>query len=247
MAEITNTTNDLIIRAYQMIGAFNYDEAPGQCKISEGIYYLNEMLDFFSADGLFIPFREDLTFSLVAGQPDYVFGYDPLATIVDSRKVINLDYCTVKDTVANGVTDYPVDIADINMYKFFGHNESVTTRPRLVRLQESPEYSTLIFRETPDKAYSCTISAKFILSHLSAQQPLDTVPAYYQKFLRYALARELSDIMQSSSWTGKQEGEYMKMRDVISSSNDLDLRARTRTRLGSYNYYRGQEYGDYFL
>ena len=215
------TVNDLIIRAFETIGIYSpYKLLSGEQLLS-GLYYFNEMLDYFQSSGLYIPYYTDVSFDMVATQNEYVVSKDA-GSDVNSNPIIELDYVTISYATQYD-TSYPVSIVTYDQYDMIVRNNSTTARPTKVILQKGVDTSKLIFFPVPDVAYRCNFRGKLYLSDVDIQDHLYDVPGYYHRFLRYALARELKDIYKSENWNAFQENEYKTMLSEIKSSADFAL------------------------
>ena len=65
MPQNVKTTNDVIINALYLLGELGVGETPDGFMLSTGIELINELLDKFAADSIYIPYLTTLNFPLV--------------------------------------------------------------------------------------------------------------------------------------------------------------------------------------
>ncbi len=218
MPQPDRTANDIIIRSYYLMGELSPDELPDAAQIAEGLYYLNDLLDFFSSAGIFIPFITELNFNLVANQDKYIFSNNVPADVV-ADQIVEIDYCNVlRDNIS-----YPVRV--ISRSELFNSTRlvNIKTRPGLVILNRQELFSEIQFYPTPTFNYECNLRVKSYLDSLELQDVINEVPRYFYRFLRYALARELTAVYPSGNWTPKMEKEYEFMYQQLTAASDLDM------------------------
>lgn len=218
MPQTSRTTNDIIIRAFYLIGEFSPDELPSGSQVTEGLYYLNDLFDSLSALGIFIPFIREVTFNLVANQDVYSIS-NIVPADVSSERIVELNYVNI----INDNISYPVRIVKRSDILNNSRLTNLKTRPGYVILIRDDLETRLQFYPVPDKTYSCTVRGKFMLDHLELYDNLDEVPPYYFRFLRYALARELKDVYPSSNWTQTAEAAYQEMLKNLTAATDIDM------------------------
>src|SRR6185503_18785005 len=71
MTQITRTTNELIINSLYLLGELGVGETPDSFMLSSGLELINELLDKFASDSIYIPYLTELSFNMVAGQATY--------------------------------------------------------------------------------------------------------------------------------------------------------------------------------
>jgi len=212
------TVNDLIIRSFATIGIYSPHKILGGQDELTALYHLNELLDYYEHNGLYLPFYSEISFALTVGQNEYVIS-KALTADVDHNPIVELDYVNL---IVNNVS-YPVRILSYDQVDLNVINTETQSRPDRVVLQRGVETSKVIFYTKPDVTYDCLIKAKTYLSNVALFDPMSEVPGYYHRFLRYALARELQDIYKSANWTPDQEQKYQTMLKEIKGAADFPL------------------------
>lgn len=224
MPQDTRTVNDIINNAFYLLGEVTPDRVPTTSMINQGLFCLNDMLDSFSGEGVYIPIIKELDVTLVPNQQIYV-----VSNIVPSdfnfNRIVSLEYVVI--TLEN--IQYPVRVVDRAVVLNSIRYPTLVGMPDKVYLDRLELQSNLTFYPTPSQAFTCSLRCKFMLDRLTLFQAITEVPAYYYKFLRYGLARELSAYYPSASWKTNtfafsvQEEEYQAMYQRIKGSAEVNL------------------------
>ena len=229
--------NKLIEQSFKTAGLFTQDQRIEGSRIVEALDYLNEIIDEFSTSPILIAFYDTITFAMTAGKASYVLS-QAVGADVNAHRLVQLKYAVV----TYSGNRYPVKvITDYDYYSVI-YNTSSQSRPAGVFLQNGldssgNEESTLTFIRAPDINYDCEIKGKFVLNPLSLNTNITNVPKNYRKFLRYALARELSMIYLPENWTSEHESIYKRL--LGSLKNSSDIQTSLELPVGLERNYRG--------
>jgi len=218
MAVTTRTADQLIKKAYRIIGYNAKDRNLPQDYIVEGLYNLNLLLDSYSVSPDLISYDHVISFPLVIGQADYVIS-DQVAADVTNRRLVSLKYVNLID----GDHSYVVQIESDKLYYDFERDNTLTQRPTYCYLQLDVGESILSFVPKPDKTYTCIVKGKFILDQLDLTSELTAIPIGYHKFLIYALARHLSSELSGSNWSEIAEDIYQQALEDVRGNSDKNL------------------------
>jgi hypothetical protein len=220
MPQTPRTANDIIVRAFYLIGEFSPNRLPDATDMQEGLYCLNDLFDHFASLGIYIPYIKELTFNLITNQENYTLS-NIIPADVDSERIVELEFVNV--AIDGQEISYPVRI--INRSSLLNNTRftALQTRPGFVILERQDLYSQLTFYPKPDQPYVCTVRAKFMLDKLELFDNLEEVPPYYFRFLRYALARELLNIYPSANWSKMSEETYQSMVANLKAATDMNL------------------------
>lgn len=224
------TVNDLIIRAFSTIGIYApYKIVDGQDTLT-ALYHLNELLDYYQFNGLYIPFFSEIFFTMTVGKDEYVISQQ-VGADVTNNPIIELNYVNISyiDVL------YPVDILSYDQVDRNVRNPEVYARPDKVILQRNVDTSKVIFYQKPDFPYECRLRCKTYLSNVALQDHLTEIPGYYHRFLRYALARELKDIYKSENWDQVEEAKYQTILKEIKDAADFPLSTDKNPTFGTRN------------
>lgn len=91
MAQIVRTTNDVIINSLYLIGELGVGETPDPFMISTGLDLINELLDKFSSDSIYIPFLTTIDFNFTVGIDTYSIS-DIVPANINQDRVVDLTF-----------------------------------------------------------------------------------------------------------------------------------------------------------
>lgn len=91
MSQVVRTTNDLIINSLYLIGELGVGETPDAFMLSTGIELINELLDKFSSDSIYIPYLTTLNHQFVVGQQTYSIS-DMMTADITADRVVDLSF-----------------------------------------------------------------------------------------------------------------------------------------------------------
>lgn len=230
MSQVTRTTNELIINSLYLLGELGVGETPDSYMLSTGLELINEIIDKFSADSIYIPFLTSISFTMVAGQDTYSIS-DIVTADISQDRVVDLSFANyLVDTIS-----YPIRI--INKDTYYGvvrlSQPTLTARPGFVFLNKQDTVSFVTFYPAPDQAYPCTLQAKVMINQLTEHQNLNSLPPFYYGFLKYALARKFLAYYPSGNWPKQNEDEYQDYYHILKSANETDVTVRPSVVLDS--------------
>lgn len=224
MSQVTRTTNELIINSLYLLGELGVGETPDAFMLSTGLELINELLDKFSADSIYIPYLTDIEFTMVEGQATYSISDILLGTDITEDRVVDLSFAnyTVQTIV------YPIRI--INKATYYGvvrlTPPQLQARPGFVFLDKQALESFITFYPAPDQPYPCSLKAKVMINKLVAHDDLNELPPFYYGFLKYALARKFKEYYPSGNWSQSAEDEYQDYYNILKNANETDLTIR---------------------
>jgi len=223
MTQVIRKTSDLIVNSLYMIGELGVNETPDAFMERTGIELINEILDNFSVDNIYIPYLTTLTFDFVGGQATYTFS-DIVTADVNTDRIIDLVFANY--TVSDQIT-YPLDIVSKANYYEMVRLQAFQTRPAICFLNKQAADSEVTFYPAPDQAYSCSLKVKRMLDSLSLEEDLDGLPPYYYGLLKAALARKFLMYYPSANWTPQAEQDYQDMYYNLKTGNETDITIRS--------------------
>jgi len=234
------TADDIVKKAYSKIGIGASDRNLAGDKGQDGLDLLNAQLDNYASQTSLIAYDGILQFPLIAGQQNYTISKNTsLSPDVDAYKIAKLKYVTItSDNI-----QYPVNIVEDHVWFRNRRNLTLTGRPRDVYLQNEAFLTNLFFLRKPEKVYDCEVKAKFVVQNLDFTTDISTLPSYYRLFLIYELASLLVDFEPGTNWTNKSEQIYKRLKDNLTSTNDMDLTSVTSSALNKSN---NEYYTDFY-
>lgn len=91
MPQVARTTDDVIINAMYLTGELGVGETPDPFMISTGLEIINELLDFYSADSIYIPFLTTINFNFIVGKDTYSIS-DIISADITQDRIIDLSF-----------------------------------------------------------------------------------------------------------------------------------------------------------
>lgn len=225
MSQVVRTTNELIINALYLLGELGVGETPDAFMLSSGLELINELIDKFASDSIYIPYLTELSFNMVAGQATYSIS-DMIPADVTADRVVDLSFANYTVPSSGQGIIYPLQI--INKAQYYGVTRlfPLQTRPGFIFLDKQPLESTVTLYPQPDQPYPCLLGVKLMLDKLVANQSLSEVPPFYYGFMKYCLARKFLSYYPSGNWPQTAEEEYQDYFNIIKNANETDLTVR---------------------
>ena len=204
MAQVTRTTNELIVNSLYMLGELGVGETPDAFMLSTGLELINELIDKFAADSIYIPFLTTINFNMVPGQAEYTLSTLAGAN-VNSDRVVGLSMANY--TVQNQI-NYPIKIVNKAQYYGIVKQTNLNSRPSIVFLNKQATESKVMI----DKLYE--------------HESLNELPPFYYGFMKRALARTYLQYYPSGNWPQTAEDEYQDYYNILKNANETDLTVR---------------------
>lgn len=92
MPQKVRTTNELIINSLYLLGELGVDETPDAFMLSTGLDLINELLDKFSSDSIYIPYLTTLEHQFIVGKDTYSISDIILGTDITADRVVDLSF-----------------------------------------------------------------------------------------------------------------------------------------------------------
>lgn len=221
MSQVTRTTNELIVNSLYMLGELAVGETPSAFMLSTGLELINELLDKFSNDSIYIPFLRTISFTMVPGQAAYTLSTLAGAN-VNSDRVVDLSMANYTVQTIN----YPIKIVNKAQYYGVVKQTNLNARPNIVFLNKQATESIVTFFPAPDQAYPCELKAKVMINQLGEHDTLNELPPFYYGFMKRALARSFLLYYPSGNWPPTAEAEYEDFYNILKNANETDLTVR---------------------
>lgn len=92
MAQIVRTTNDVIVNSLFLLGELGVAETPDAFMLKTGLDLLNELLDKFSSDSIYIPYLTTINHTFIVGKDTYSISDMILGTDIVSDRIVDLSF-----------------------------------------------------------------------------------------------------------------------------------------------------------
>lgn len=238
MAQTNQTINKLIENAYFLTGEISPEEDIPSRYMSEALDLLNDLINHFSTNAYNISYMQTIKWNTVPNQADYIFSNDLSADIISNR-LTSIEFMNYQFSLDDGLL-YPMAIVTRAMLFNNSLLEKSGSLPAYALLEREISQSRIKIYPTPSQVFFMTMRAKFYIDKFELNQNIINVPLSEQRFLKYALARELTFIYPATNWTPIKEDEYQTMKQDRFSTNDIDMMAESSTLLRAHDrYYNG--------
>lgn len=226
MSQITRTTNDVIVNSLYLLGELGVGEVPDAFMLSTGLEIINEILDGFDADSIYIPYLTEISFVMEMGKSTYSIS-DIVPADINADRIVDLTFANyLVPTTGDTNLSYPINIINKAQYYNVVRQNHLPARPGFMFLNKQPTESFITFYPEPDQPYPCILQAKVMINSLSANQDITFLPPFYYGFLKYALAREFRSYYPSGNWTDTAEQKYQDYISTLKNANETDLTIR---------------------
>jgi hypothetical protein len=216
------TAKEFVQDAYQLISANSPTTPLYGNDMSKGIHFLNNLLKFYSSSSLLLTISKKISFDVQIGQQFVTFGdpsYVPTPDVTVGR-LSNLENAWLE---LEGV-DYP--LIDESRNVFFGSYKYFPQLglPRFVIIVNETNLTQMQLYPAPSQVYTVYVYGKFQLAYISENDDMSSLPQYYQRFLLFALARDLAFFKgRSAAWDAKLEAMYEEAKDDMESATSANL------------------------
>jgi hypothetical protein len=226
MPQVTRTTNDAIISALYLIGELGVGETPDNFMLSTGLEIINEILDGFAADSIYVPFLTTINFLIVIGKDKYSVS-DIVPADINADRIIDLSFAnyTVQPQASEPIV-YPMRIINKATYYNVVRLQNLLARPGFIFLDKQATESFLTVYPAPDQPYPCSVQCKVMINSLSANQDLTDLPPFYYGFFKYAIGREFRSYYPSANWNETAEDKYQDYISTLKNANETDVTIR---------------------
>ena len=90
MPQIVRTTNDVITNALFLLGELGVAETPDAFMLKTGLDLINELLDKFASDSMYIPYLTTLDHTFIVGKDTYSISDIIIGTDITADRVVDL-------------------------------------------------------------------------------------------------------------------------------------------------------------
>lgn len=223
MAQLVRTTNDLIVNSLYLLGELAVGEQPDNFMLVTGLDLINELLEKFTLDSIYIPYVDTVEFTMVPGQEVYTVS-DMVTADVTSNRIVDLYLANYTvPTTGDTTLNYQIKIINESQFYLSLRQNDLETRPGFIFLVKQKNYSEIHIYPIPDQAYPCQLRCKLMLSALDSDDDLSELEPYYYGFLKYALARKFLAYYPSGNWPQPNEDEYQDYYGNLKAANPTDL------------------------
>lgn len=225
MTQVNNNVEQLITNSLYLLGELGTNETPDSFMLSTGLDLVNELLNKFASDSIYIPYLTTLSFTMVPGQSEYNVS-NIITADISADRIVDLSFANYTVPSAGQGVVYPLRIISKSQFYNVTRVTPLQTRPGFIFLDKQPFDSIITLYPAPDQAYPCSLRAKIMIDELTEHEDLGTLPPFYYGFLKYALARKFLAYYPSGNWPKENEDEYQDYYNILKNANETDLTIR---------------------
>src|ERR1017187_3834863 len=92
MSQVNFTVNDVIVNSLLLLGELGVGETADSFMLSTGLELINELLEKFSSDSIYIPFLTTLHHRFIVGKGTYSISDMIIGTDITADRVVDLSF-----------------------------------------------------------------------------------------------------------------------------------------------------------
>lgn len=223
---MVQTVKSFVQDAYQLISASSPTVPLHGDDMLKGVQFLNELQDYYSATGLLTPIAKHITFTLPIAQQEITFGSPtqiPTPDVTQGRLSNAQNMWLELENVT-----YPLIIENRNTffqsYKF----DPQLGLPRFVIITNEVDLTRVRFYPAASQVYTVNVYGKFQLSNVTENDNMGLIPTYQVRFLKLALARDLSIYKgRMQAWNSQLQAMMVEAEQTIMSVSSVNLNIET--------------------
>jgi hypothetical protein len=212
--------------SYQLITASSPTVPLHGDDVSKGLQFLNELVSSFSATGLLTPIAQLITYPLSVAQEFVTFGP---ATLIPTPNVTLGRLSNLQNSwlLLDNVTYPLIDESRNTFFASYKYDPQLGL-PRFVIITNDLNLTTMRLYPAPSQYFLLNVYGKFEPPPLTENSDMSSFPTYQRRFLRFALAKDLSFYKgRTEAWTEKLESEYNKSEKDIYAVSSVNLNIET--------------------
>jgi hypothetical protein len=222
---MAQTVKGFVEDSYQLVSASSPTVPLHGNDMLKGVQFLNELLTYYSATGLMTTIAREVVFTLANGQSEVIFGAPDVVPTPDVPvgRLSNLQNAWLE---LDGVT-YPLIDESRNVFYASYKYDPQLGLPRFVIITNEVDITRMRFYPGASQVYNVHVYGKFQLPLLTENDTMSILPAYYIRYLRFALAKDLAVYKgRMMAWNQQLEDmlqqAYQEMMSVSSVNLDIE-------------------------
>lgn len=223
---MAQTVRAFVQDSYQLVSASSPTVPLHGDDMKKGVQFLNELLNYYSTTGLLTPIAREITFTLPIGQEFVTFGapsYVPTPDVTEGRLSNLQNIWLVLDNVT-----YPLIIENRNVFYQSYKFDPQLGLPRFAIVTNEVDLTTIRFYPAASQVYTVHAYGKFQLPDLTENGTMAILPTYMIRFLRLALAKDLSIYKgRVQAWNQQLEDMLVQAEQTIMAASSINLNIET--------------------
>jgi hypothetical protein len=193
---------------------------------SKGVQFLNELIQYYSGNSLMLTIAKEVTTIVTIGQQFVTFADATFlpAPDVPSGRLSNMQNAWL---LLDGVT-YPLIDQSRNVFFASYKFDPLQGLPRFAIITNEVDFTKMRIYPSPSQEYELHVYGKFQLPVLGINDTMAALPLYYQRYLKFALAKDLAQYKgRGRAWTQDLEAMLKEARDDMKSASAINLVVET--------------------
>lgn len=219
---MAQTVRQFVNQMYRLINPSNPTQPLHGDDQSQAILVLNELLDSYASTGLMLTIAKEVNVPIAINQQYVVVGPPtalPLPDITLGRLANYEDAWLLLD----GVT-YPLINKSRDEFLASFKYDPLAGLPRFTIIYPDTDVVRIRLFPAPSQPYTFYLRAKFQLTALTSNSDMSSLPGYYSRYLKFALAKDMALYMgRADAWTDKLEQTYREAKDIMEASSEVNL------------------------
>lgn len=220
---MTQTVKQFVVDAYKLVSASTPTVPLHGSDNSDGLRYLNDLLKSFSGTGLMLTIAKEVEYTLEIGQQNVIFGEAGATPTPDVTTYGRLANCNDAWLILQGVT-YPLIPVQRSVFDASYKYDPQSGLPRFIIIYNDDATTRMRIYPSASQEYELHVYGKFELSSLGENGNMSVLPNYYQRYLKFALAKDIAMYKgRSEAWTEKLEDMLKAAKMDMESVSTVNL------------------------
>lgn len=216
------TVREFVEESYQLISAQSPTVPLHGNDLQKGIKTMNRLLNAYAANGLYLTIAKEVTIPLAVGQREVVCGpanFLPVPDITIGR-LANVENAWL---TLSGVT-YPLIYQSKPNFNSAWKFEPLEGLPRFLIAFPDTKVVRLRLYPAPSQIFDFTIRGKFQATNVTSNDTIDSFPDYYERFLTFAVSRDLGFFKaRGAAWSKELEELYKEARADMEGASEINV------------------------
>lgn len=216
------TVREFVENCYQLITAQSPTVPLHGDDLKRGIETLNRLLKDYASNGLMLTIARTETVVILPGQQDVTVGpanFIPVPNIPVGR-LANLNEAWLELT---GVI-YPLIYESKPDFNSAWKYDPLQGLPRFIVAFPETKIMRLRIYPAPSQQFNFFLRGKFQSTVLTSNDDIESFPDYYERFLTFAVARDLAFFKaRGAAWGEKLEALYKEAKQDMEAASEVDV------------------------
>lgn len=183
------TAAEIIESSLRKLGVIASGEDPSSAEQADGLASLNQMLESFSNESLFVHGHNEETFLLTTSQSVYTMGSGGDFDTVQPIKVYS---ARLQVNTSNPAYQLPISILNLDEWKQIVQKNVTSNLPAAIHVDYGAALATVNVYPVPSAAQSLILNSLKMVQRFASAATAVALPPGYERLLVYNLAVEVA-------------------------------------------------------